>query len=526
MSDIERLRTWLRRAAPRPLDLIKAIFMASLASLAGTGLFIGAIALLVESSHRPGLRAIGAFLIAIELVAFLRSPLRFAERMSTHRLGFAAVVRWRQWLMESVGAWEYSRWQSFATGDLLERSLRDTDELQDLWLRGVIPATATFVTLALSDLGVSLLAPSGHWWMVATALVVVQAAAAAVLLSRLTVQIRYDRALRSSRGAYVAQLVSSRAAAPEIEQLRASDFLRGRLERAQRHVAGAEDDLRATRRRDSAVVVVATLAALAVVAVAHPRSAALWVVVASLVALATFDAMMSVRGAVRIAVAVSGGAERLDELASTTPPPRRAWPPDTAVRLSDVPFGAPGASSRLDAVFAPGRRVAISGASGSGKSTLLRALARLDVPRGGSITIGDTPLDDIAEDQLREHLVLVPSEPGLLSGYVRDVVGMGHLVSDADLDVLARLGMRVELNDQWAELSRGERQRVALVRALVRRPRILLLDEPTSALGAEETGAVLDVLSTLSATVVIASHDPLVLAWCDEVIDLSAAALS
>ena len=180
----------------------------------------------------------------------------------------------------------------------------------------------------------------------------------------------------------------------------------------------------------------------------------------------------------------------------------------------------------MDAVFAPGRRVAISGASGSGKSTLLRALARLDVPRGGSITIGDTPLDDIAEDRLREHLVLVPSEPGLLSGYVRDVVGMGHLVSDADLDVLARLGMRVELNDQWAELSRGERQRVALVRALVRRPRILLLDEPTSALGAEETGAVLDVLSTLSATVVIASHDPLVLAWCDEVIDLSAAALS
>src|ERR1035437_10015377 len=105
MSDFARLRIWLHRAAPRPFDLIKAIVMASLASLAGTGLFIGAIALLVVSADRPGLRAIGAFLIAIELVAFLRSPLRFAERMSTHRLGFAAVARWRQWLMATVGDW-------------------------------------------------------------------------------------------------------------------------------------------------------------------------------------------------------------------------------------------------------------------------------------------------------------------------------------------------------------------------------------------------------------------------------------
>jgi ABC-type transport system involved in cytochrome bd biosynthesis fused ATPase/permease subunit len=494
--------------------------MASLASLAGTGLFIGAIALLVVSADRPGLRAIGAFLIAIELVAFLRSPLRFAERMSTHRLGFAAVARWRQWLMATVGDWNYSRWQRYGTGDLLDRSLSDTDELQDLWLRGVIPSLATLITMVLSDTAVALLAPKGHWWMVALATAVVQVVAATLLVSRLGAQVRADRTVRACRGAYVAALVSSRAAAPEIEQLRASDFLRRRDTLAVADLRRAEDALHRSRQRDVAVVVAGPLATLWVVGFAHPRSAPVWIIVASLVALATFEALLTLRSSVQIAVAVTGGAERLDELDSSSLIARAPWPADCTVTFDDVVVEGQFGTRRVSASIAPGRRVAISGPSGAGKSTLLRAMARLDEPSGGSVTVGSTPLTDIAEDQLRRHLVLVPSEPGLLRGYVRDVLGMGHTVNDADLDALANLGLRVELNDQWEELSRGERQRVALVRALVRRADVILLDEPTSALGEAETAAVLELLSTLSATVVVATHDQRVLAWCDEVIDL------
>ena len=140
MSDWGRLRVWLRRAAPPRSDLIRGFLMASVASVAGLALVVGSLTLLVVSEQRPGLRALGAFLVAIELVAFLRSPLRFAERLSTHRLGFAAVARWRSWLMTTVGHWSYARWQANGAGDVLERSMSDTEELQDLWLRAVIPA--------------------------------------------------------------------------------------------------------------------------------------------------------------------------------------------------------------------------------------------------------------------------------------------------------------------------------------------------------------------------------------------------
>ena len=522
MSDWSRLRRWLARAAPGRAELARALVMATVASLAGTGLFVGAVALLVVSAKRPGLGAIAVFLIAIELVAFLRSPLRFAERMSTHRLGFAAVARWRQWLMVAVGRWDFSRWQRHATGDLLERSLTDTEELQDLWLRAVIPSVATAVTMALSDLVVALLAPLGRWAMVALATALLQTLLVAILLRRLPAQARADRELRQRRGRYLASLVSARAAAPEIEHLGASDFLRRRDQGVVSDLSDAEDAVRRARRRDSWVVVLGPLGGLGILTLLHPRSAALWLVVAALVEVATFDALTTVRAAVTVAVAVTGGAERLEDLEDARAGEgHQPWPREHTVRFEDVVVNAADAvQHRVSGVVSPGRRVAITGPSGAGKSTLLRALAHLD-DVAGAVTIGSVPVAEIAETALREHVVLVPSEPGLFRGYVRDVVGLGRSVRDEDLAALGELGLAVQLNDQWEELSRGERQRVALVRALLRRPDILLLDEPTSALGESETLAVLALVSRTTASVIVATHDPRVLQWCDEIIDVA-----
>ncbi len=257
-------------------------------------------------------------------------------------------------------------------------------------------------------------------------LVAVQAGAVAILGGRLAAQVRADRAVRACRGDYVAALVSARAAAPEIEQLGASDFLRQRDALAVTALARAEDVRRRSRQRDVVVCVAGSLAALAGVDLTHPRGAAVWVVVASLVAVATFEALTTLRGAVQIAVAVTAGAERLDDLSSPPPVASRAWPTDFTLTCHDVLVDGHLGARRVSATITAGQRVAISGPSGAGKSTLLRTLARLDDPRGGAIVVGDTALADIAEDQLRQHLVLVPSEPGLLRGYVRDVAVHGQ----------------------------------------------------------------------------------------------------
>jgi putative ABC transport system ATP-binding protein len=112
------------------------------------------------------------------------------------------------------------------------------------------------------------------------------------------------------------------------------------------------------------------------------------------------------------------------------------------------------------------------------------------------------------------------SEPGFTRGFAVDVVALGRAgTRDPHVD-LAALGLQSERTTRFDELSRGERVRVAIARALVTRPDIYLLDEPTAGLGSEETARVLSLLDSTNATVLIATHDTDVIAWCDLVVEL------
>ena len=81
-NELERLGRWLQRDRPSRAALLRALVSNLIASLTNVGLLVGAVGLLVESANRPGLKAVGGALIVIELLAFLRSPIRFNERLS------------------------------------------------------------------------------------------------------------------------------------------------------------------------------------------------------------------------------------------------------------------------------------------------------------------------------------------------------------------------------------------------------------------------------------------------------------
>jgi ABC-type transport system involved in cytochrome bd biosynthesis fused ATPase/permease subunit len=498
-----------------------------IATLTSVGLMVGAVALLVDSATRPGLRAVAGTLIVIELLAFLRSPIRFNERLSSHKLGFTSVTRWRRWLVTTIGRWNYATWRSYASGDLLERSLHDTDELQDLWLRCVIPSFGVLETALVGDVVIAFLPPYGQWWSFAAVLFLVQLLGLIGLFTNVGPLVRCDRNLRSARGAYQGALVELSAVTPELALLGRGDFVDQRVTPLREALKRAETMLRRQRRASEGIGVMVTVAALALLGARHPQSSPTWIVVAALITLSTFEALSVVRAAINTAVAISAAAERLEALETSPNAGQRSWPLDATVRVAHLMLHENGAVLVNDGTFSlpPGRRLAITGASGSGKSTLLRALARLDLFDGGSVQVGETPLEEIDEQELRSHLAYVPSEPGLIRGFARDVIQMGRPSERSSQLDLAAVGIVVEPTTKWEELSRGERERVALVRALVTSPEIYLLDEPTSGLGCEETRAVLELLERTGATFVIATHDEQVMDWCDEVVELRGGAL-
>lgn len=160
------------------------------------------------------------------------------------------------------------------------------------------------------------------------------------------------------------------------------------------------------------------------------------------------------------------------------------------------------ASLRLEA----GDCVAITGASGSGKSLFLRAIADLD-PNRGRVTLEGGDRDAMPAPLWRQRVALVPAE----SGWWEDRVGAHFDPRFDPAPMLAQVGLPQALDWSVARLSTGERQRLALVRALCRAPRALLLDEPTAPLDAQSTAqveALIRAAMDRGAPVILVTHDP------------------
>ena len=184
----------------------------------------------------------------------------------------------------------------------------------------------------------------------------------------------------------------------------------------------------------------------------------------------------------------------------------------------------------------PGQVVALVGPSGAGKTTTLNLLMRLYEVDTGTIRVEGYDIRTVQSQSLRSQLAIVPQEPTLFGDSIAENIRYGHLdATDEDVREAARAanamtfiehlpgGMNTLVGERGVKLSAGQRQRIAIARALLHNPRILLLDEATASLDNESEALVQDALNRLmqQRTTIVVAHRLTTVERADQILVLN-----
>ncbi|MET8155653.1 thiol reductant ABC exporter subunit CydC [Sphaerisporangium sp. NPDC005289] len=519
----------------RTLTAVAAGAAAELASLA----LIGCAAwLITRAAERPSLAALSVAIVGVRAFATSRGVFRYAERLAGHDVALRAQATTRERLYRALIP---ARPPGHRGADLLSRMVDDTDAVQDLLVRCLLPALAALVTaVAAVTLGAFLLPAAALVLLAGLLLAGVLLPAGTAAAAR-----RWSARLAPARADLAARVADLVHGAADLAAYGAGD-------RALASAAEADARLAALERRQSRANAAALMAgtlvqgltvAAVVLTAQRAQLGTVATAVLALTALVSFEPVLPLAAAGERFAGVSAALRRLREVQAVpaaVPEPAAPAPAPRGpltVEVADlVVRHAPGRPAALDGVgltLTPGKRVAVVGPSGAGKSTLLSALMRTTGFESGSIRLNGADVRAFSTDDVRSLITGLTQDPYVFRATLRDNLRLAgpdagddelaEAVRRARLDAwVERTGWEVTLGEDGRTVSGGQLQRLALARALLHDPEVLLLDEPAEALdGATADALMADLLdATHGRTTLLVTHRLHGLEGVDEIVVL------
>ncbi len=495
------------------------LLLAAAAGAAATGCAVALLAvsgfLLARASQHPGIIAITAAVVTVRALSVGRGVFRYAERLISHDAAFRVLADTRVAIYRRLSILAPGGLGAFRSGDLLARLISDVDATQDLFIRGLAPPlTAALVGAGAVAAGCALLIPGGAVLAAGLLLAGVAVPGVAAVADRAS-----RRRAAPARGELAAGLANMMAGSADLHAFGAVDASLDRI-------AATDAELTALARGSAGAAGLGTglvslasgltlwaVLVLGVAAAGAGTFSRVPLAVLTLTALASFEAVSPLTGAALQIGHARTAARRvcavLDAPDPVTEPGNPLLPPDppitVALRGARVRYqpGGPFALDGVDLDLEPGKRVALVGPNGAGKSTVASVLMRFTELAGGTAMLNGRDLDAYAADDVRRLIGGCPQDPHIFDTSIGDNIRLARPgASEQDLAgaaARARLlpwveslprGFATPVGAHGTAISGGERQRIALARALLADPALLILDEPTASLDADAAAAL------------------------------------
>ena len=489
--------------SPAKWSLVLALIFTFLTVFMNVGLLTVSAWLLASAALQPGLTYLSLAIVGVRFFGVSRAVCRYFERYTSHRMAFQGLYGLRVWFYAHLEPLAPAILKRFGAGDMLGRIMGDIEVLQFFYLRTLIPPAAAITLTILVAYGVSTIDNS----LVAP---IVLAAFILGLVLPLVVYAHNKQSLTAigpQQGEYKSLLSDTMDSLEDVISYGNEQLVYNRIQ----HMMSTVDANKGIIERGMnlgntlflggvqiTVVIVAILAANALTG----AWASVMVAVAAIGTQAWFEALQPMIAAVHHGAESKVATSRLIALADepipvVEPNAPKPFNANREITFTDVSFGYDAHRRiyehlRLD--IKQGQSIAIVGASGSGKTTLFNMLERL-YDYSGSIHVGDVELKDISIDTWRNALGTITQDTYIFHASFEDNIRLARPdASEADLEyaidcaslrsVVERLpdGIHTIVGSGGHGLSGGERQRVALARLFLRKPQVVLLDEPLEGL--------------------------------------------